>query len=163
MCAYLDHLIKFLQLPYGIIWIQLTSHSVPRILCASYRILHLIYTLPLLSLASRNFKTQKNGALQLVYSEYCFKPMQLDSRDCGLSQYTILPSFRDNALLKTSEGWSYSSLPGDFCQVNSEAWKCSYIIWSTNMKAQLHQSFGYTRILFHSPCTGFSFKILDQS
>lgn len=52
---YLDHLIKLLQLPNGIIWIQLTSHSVPGIQCASHLISHLIYTLPSFTLGSWNF------------------------------------------------------------------------------------------------------------
>lgn len=30
MCAYLDHLIKSLQLPYDIIWLQVNSYSVAR-------------------------------------------------------------------------------------------------------------------------------------
>lgn len=66
MCTYLDHLIKFLQLPSDI-WIQLTSHSVPEILRAFSSNFILIYTSPPPLLGSRSLTNEETRALKLVY------------------------------------------------------------------------------------------------
>lgn len=109
MCPYLDHLMKPLQLPCGIIWISGTSYSVPRWDYGfSYNFTFNIYISSPLQ-GSRDFKNEETEGLKLVYDEKGVKSRQLASSVCGLSQYVILPSYMDHALLKTVAGWSFSS------------------------------------------------------
>lgn len=151
MCPYLDHLMKSLQLPCGIIWICGTSYSVPRgDYGFSYNFTFNIYiSFPLLG--SRDFKNGETEGLKLVFDEKGFKSRQLASSVCGLSQYIILPSYIDHALLKTVAGWSFSSFILEILW--NQQWYVKALIYhlaNQHGSTILHQSFGYTQEIFVS-------------
>lgn len=161
MCSCLDHVMKSLQLPCGITWIHGTPILFQDDAVVFHTISHLIFTSAPPLLGSSDFKNEETEGLKLGYDEQSFKPRQLASIFCGLSQYIRLPSYIDDALLKRVAGWFFSSFIWEIFVKSTVTYENVHISLAINMEAKYcTRVLGiYKKYLCHNPCIGLGFKI----